>query len=304
VKPGVDVVIPTYKRPGAAAKVAAALRPQLDCGDMLYVVWQGEERPPIEPSKNVRCVRSSPPGLPAARNTGVRAGRGDIVLFLDDDVEIEPGLVEAHRAAYESPLVGAVAGSLDDPEFPPDEATTATFDDTTGRLVQNFCGKTSGPTISVMGANMSFSRTAIEGIGMFDENFLHNALFEEVDAAFRLRAAGFTVWYCSEARVRHLRERNGGCRADGRAAYLYHQFANTAYFAARWAPPRYRRSWLAFWKYRLEYETRRPVLWMRHDPVLVAAGILGACGGIARYAFKGGRAVDGARSARPEGAVP
>jgi GT2 family glycosyltransferase len=287
----IDVVIPTYNRPAAAAHVAAAVRTQLDKNDKLYVVWQGGAKPVIEASENVHLVRFFPPGLAAARNAGVRAGRGDIVVFLDDDVAVEPGLVAAHRGAYKTPGVGAVAGSLDDPDFLPGSPTVSSFDETTGRLVQNFCGKESGPTISVMGANMSFLRKALEGVGLFDENFLHNALFEEVDTAFRLRAAGYAIWYCREAHVKHLHATDGGCRADGRAAYLYHQFANTAYFAARHAPKKYRRSWFAFWKHRLEYESRRRVLWMRHDPVLVTAGLLGGCGGILRYVLWGRRAM-------------
>ena len=136
---------------------------QLNKNDMLYVVWQGGARPDIEASDNVRLVRSSPPGLAAARNAGVRAGRGDIVLFLDDDVAVGPGLVEAHRGAYQNPGVGAVAGSLDDPDFVPGGPAVSSFDETTGRLVQNFCGKESGPTISVMGANMSFLQEGPRG---------------------------------------------------------------------------------------------------------------------------------------------
>ncbi len=285
--PTIDVVIPTYNRPDNARRVAAAVKAQLGAQDALYVVWQGSRRPHVDESANATCVRNDPPGLPAARNAGVKAGRGDIVLFLDDDVDVYPGLVEAHRRSYKNPAVGAVAGSLDDPNFPGGDDAPASFDETTGRLVQNFCGKKSGLTVSVMGANMSFRRAALEGIGLFDENFLRNALFEEVDAAFRVRAAGYVVWYCREAHVKHLRETGGGCRSDSKPVYLYHQFANTAYFAARHAPKRYRGSWLTFWKHRLEYESRRRFLWMRHDPLLVLAGILGACGGIVRHTLWG-----------------
>jgi GT2 family glycosyltransferase len=285
----IDVIIPTYNRPRGAEQVAASIRRQLGAGDTLCVVWQGNSKPSIDITETSRLVGPARAGLPAARNAGVRATKGDIILFLDDDVVVDAGLLEAHRSAYDNPTVGGVAGSLDDPNFVPTNPIVASFDETTGRLFQNFCGVDSGPTISVMGANMSFRRTALEKIGLFDENFLHNALFEEVDAAFRIRGAGYVVWYCSNAHVKHLRETQGGCRSDSRLEYMYHQFANTAYFAARHAPARYRRSWYTYWKYRLEYECRRRSLWMKHDPLLAAAAILGACSGIARYALWGKR---------------
>ncbi len=285
--PTIDVVIPTLGRPASAARVVSAVSPQLGSGDTLCVVWQGTAKPAIIETGMVRLVRSAPPGLPRARNAGIRFGRGDIVLFLDDDVDPHPGLLTAHRNGFLNPLVGAVAGRLDDPLFTPDNEEIAAFDETTGRLLQNFCAKERGFTISVMGANMSFRRTALDAIGLFDENFLHNALREEVDAAFRLRAAGYKILYCPLARVTHLREPDEGCRSDPKPLYLYHEFANIAYFGARHAQKKYWRSWFTYWKYRLEYESRKRVLWLKHDPLLVATGALGACAGAMRFALRG-----------------
>jgi GT2 family glycosyltransferase len=283
----IDVVIPTYNRPSHAAQVAAQVAQQLCPGDALYVVWQGGARPNITETSAVHLVHSAPKGLPRARNAGVRAGSAAIILFLDDDVDVGSGLLEAHRSAYGNGGVSAVAGSIDDPLFTPKEPIIASFDTTTGRLVQNFIGHESGPTISLMGANMSFLRKTLESIGMFDQNFLHNALMEEVDAAFRVQKAGGSIWYCSTAQVKHLREASGGCREDGRATYLYHEFANIGYFAARHAPRRFWGSWFTYWKYRLEFESRKNVPWLRHDPWLAAAGALGACAGIIRYVMRG-----------------
>jgi GT2 family glycosyltransferase len=282
-----DVIIPTYNRPAHAARVAASILPQLGPGDSLYVVWQGNAKPDLAEADTVHLVRSDLPSLPRARNTGVKQGRGAIIVFLDDDVEPGPGLIESHRSSYTREDIGAVAGSIDDPLFPKGNPVIAEFDWTTGHLVQNFYGHASGPTISLMGANMSFRRDALAAIGGFDENFLHNALMEEVDAAFRLRNAGYSIWYCSEAQVNHVRDSTGGCRMDTKPTYLYHQFANVGYFAARHASRKFWGSWFTYWKYRLEFESRKKVLWMKHDPLLVAAGVFGAGMGIVRYVFWG-----------------
>lgn len=294
----IDVIIPTYDRPLRAEKLALSLVPQLSAADRIVVVWQGKARPDIRETVSMRLLHlRRPPSLPRARNAGIRAGKSGIVLFLDDDVTVFPGLLDEHRKSYNdasggasgsasgSASVGAVAGRIDDPLFDAVGDSAAFFDETTGRLEQNFRVDKSQFTGSVMGANMSFRREALLAVGLFDENFSHNALWEDVDMAFRIRKAGWAVWYCSTAMVQHHRDETGGCRADMARKYCFHQFANTAYFAARHCPAKYRKSWFTYWKYRLEYESRKKILWLNHDPGMVAAGISGAAAGLLRHLF-------------------
>jgi GT2 family glycosyltransferase len=257
----IDIIISTYNRPDSARKVIESLNVQLTDKDRVFVVWQGKQKPDPDTSclSIVSYVFSSPPNLPRARNRGIRSGTGDIILFLDDDVEVKPGLIEAHRNAYTDAHIGAIAGKIIDPVFTSANNQAALFNEKTGELTQNFCVKEPQDTISLMGANMSLRRSALERIGMFDESFVNNALWEDVDAAFRLRRAGYIIRYCPDACVVHARDTHGGCRSASRTRYLFFQFANTAYFAARHAKREYYASWFTYWKYRLEYESRRNV---------------------------------------------
>lgn len=59
--------------------------------------------------------RKSPPGLSASRNLGARMARGDLLLFLDDDVVLEPAFVEEILKAFDDDPdheVGGVSGII------------------------------------------------------------------------------------------------------------------------------------------------------------------------------------------------
>lgn len=277
-----DIVIPTYSRGDQAPTVANALEAQLREDDRVYIVWQGSDRPEAGAEERIRLVHSAPPNLPRARNRGVKAGEGEIVLFLDDDVEVREGLIENHRVCYRDPNVGAVAGNIDDSLFDTSQQAPSLYDEKTGDLKQSFAADRDQETISFMGANMSVLRSALQRIGGFDERFGGNGLWEEIDTAFRLRKTGYIIRYASNASVKHLRLGTGGCRAHRSYRYLFHQFANTAYFAAKHAPRHYYGSWMRFWWYRLEYLSRTGRSFPKHDPLAVFSALVGAGQGIWR----------------------
>ncbi|MCU0969811.1 MAG: glycosyltransferase [Rubrivivax sp.] len=51
------------------------------------------------------------PGLHAGRHAGARAARSDVLMFCDDDIEAEPGWVEAVVRRFEDPRVALVGGN-------------------------------------------------------------------------------------------------------------------------------------------------------------------------------------------------
>lgn len=291
----IDVIIPTYNRPEAAGPLITSLYHQLSEQDRLFVVWQGTH-PPIIPADYNRVIllHRSRPNLPAARNAVLYQSGNPIILYIDDDCTAQEGLLNAHRNAYGEERTGAVAGFVNDPFFPPEASVPSRFDPTTGELVQHFGLHMNAPSLSVMGANMSFRRTALEAIGGFDPNYRRNALWEEIDVSFRLQRAGYRIHFRCDAGVIHARHGAGGCRQDEPAMYLYHQFANTAYFACSYMPVRHLRSWLRYWKYRLEYSSRHHdrdsrASTARHRPLFIAAGMTGAIAGTLRFCISGHR---------------
>ena len=91
------MVIPTYQRGDVLADtISMALRQDYRNFEVI-VVDQSPETPPrvrallkASADRPLRYLRLSTPNLPGARNAGVRAATGEIIVFIDDDVVIGP----------------------------------------------------------------------------------------------------------------------------------------------------------------------------------------------------------------------
>jgi GT2 family glycosyltransferase len=109
-------------------------------------------------------------GLSGARNTGVAAATGEVVLFLDDDAAAHPGWLAGHVRHYEDPDVLGVGG-LVVPAWA--EQRPAWFPPEFGWVVG--CSYVGQPTTAAeirnpIGANMSFRREAVRSVGGFSES--------------------------------------------------------------------------------------------------------------------------------------
>ena len=108
--PGVSVVVTTCAQPDS---LAAAVASVLACDPPAVEVVVVENRPRDSPvparlreqfgaERRVRYVEEAHRGLSAARNAGLRAAVGDVVVFTDDDVLVDTAWVGAIAAAFAS----------------------------------------------------------------------------------------------------------------------------------------------------------------------------------------------------------
>lgn len=152
-------------------------------------------------------------GTSKARNTGLAMAGAEIVAFLDDDVRLPRHWVRSMVEFYDDDSIGAVGGFVDHPGHfnPARNAVYRILGLTAGRYKIDWGGFNVGPSAHpngdqiagwLCGANMSFRRSAIAGVGGFDEalgNFWH----EDVDVTHRVGRSGWRMLSSRRVAVDH-----------------------------------------------------------------------------------------------------
>ncbi len=173
--PTASIVIPTRARPDYLRVALASIAPQAAAaGAELLVVEDGRPTPEVGALAArfgaAHLSHTRPLGLNAARNTGVAHSHGELLVFVDDDVEVGPGWLQALlAAAREHPDVQVFTG----PIRPRLEGR--------GGWSRHSCGREGPPITSLdlgprdtddvrfaWGANMTVRRAALERVGPFD----------------------------------------------------------------------------------------------------------------------------------------
>ncbi|MFB2939126.1 hormogonium polysaccharide biosynthesis glycosyltransferase HpsN [Aerosakkonemataceae cyanobacterium BLCC-F154] len=233
--PPISVVIPTYQREEALrATIADVLKQDYPNFEIIVVdqtkTHQPETQTYLEELANngkIHWYRLDWASLPGARNYAVRRATGDIIYFIDDDVEMPVDCLKNHARNYmEKPEIGAVAGRVfdrmklaDSQREKPDEAYTIEYlppqamDPGIAWYYIDLVHTTKPQqVITARGCNMSFRREIFSKHGLyFDERFRGSAVREESDFCLRLRRTGYKIWYDPEAYLVHLGEETGGC---------------------------------------------------------------------------------------------
>jgi GT2 family glycosyltransferase len=220
--PAVSVVIPTYRREDllcAALKDVLAL-PYRDL-EILVVDQTREHLPATQAfldsvADRVRVLRQARPHVVTALNAGLAAARGEIVLFVDDDVRLfDRSLVACHVRNYTDPRIGGVTGRvIDGATRVEGRWDPRAADPVNGFFHTGWNHRTRAIVYTASGANMSFRRDLLVRLGGFDERFVGNAFRFENDVVLRLHQAGYAVVFDPDAEVLHFYGSPGG--ADNR----------------------------------------------------------------------------------------
>ncbi|NET30466.1 MAG: glycosyltransferase [Cyanothece sp. SIO1E1] len=238
--PLVSVIIPTYGREQPLRDTLADLLQQDYPNFEILVVDQTKEHQPetqdylntLAIAGKIQLFKVDWASLPGARNYAVRRAAGEIILFIDDDVQLETNFVAAHVRNYQNhPEIGAVAGRVFDRmkladarpdlkiEYLPPEAMDPGIAWYYIDLVHTVKPQ---QVLTARGCNMSFRRQLFEQHGLrFDERFRGGAVREESDFCLRIRQTGLKIWYDPEAALVHLGEETGGCHDISTRSFKY-----------------------------------------------------------------------------------
>jgi GT2 family glycosyltransferase len=258
----VSVIIPTRNRSDVCAALVRNLLAQEYEHFNITVVDQSDTEPGeltalAKQDARVHFIHLKTPGTCRARNAGIRASKGEIVVFLDDDaVPTGQKFLQAHVDAYGDPEVAGVAGRVLDENDPGAMRGPILTVSAFGAVHPNANASTRQFVEHARGGNMSFRREVLEKTGPFDERFRGNAMREETDYSLRARQYG-RILFVPEAEVVHRRHPTGGSRSSTDRIHWYEDFFfNEALFFGKHFP-----IWMV------------PILVLRKARPIVACGV-------------------------------
>jgi len=278
VAPEISVVVPTFDRPGAIDRCIAALLRQQTHRIFEIIVVDNHPQSGLTASlparyPSVRFVQEPVSGLSNARNAGVQAARGTIVVTTDDDVLPPPEwletltapLFEAQRDAASK--LAAVTGNclaikIETPAEVLFEAygglrhgdAPATFDALW--MSQWHVGF---PHLWRIGttANAAFLASALQTVGPFDPLLgagTPPGAWEDIDCFYRLLRAGYEIAYIPAAAVRHAHREQVDALARQLRAYRRGETAFLCLMLLRYRDLRAFGQiflWIPFWRLRV-----------------------------------------------------
>lgn len=266
-----SVVIPTYKREERLCRcLEDVLRQDWPHIETIVVDQSPDHRPDTarflrRVAPRICHVKLARPSVTHACNTGARLATGDILVFLDDDVQIpDRHFLKRHAGCYQDASVGIVAGRVRDAKGEGEQAYDPRASDPVwGWYYTTWDHAGRVDVVTAPGANMSCRKEIYTRLAGFDERFTGNAVRFENDFCLRTLRAGYRVIFEPSAEVVHYYDSEGGHdnrhlygTSEESHAWYASYFQNMAYMTVKHMPVR---TWpLVCWKLWRQHVCNRP----------------------------------------------
>jgi GT2 family glycosyltransferase len=203
--PSLSVVIPSYNADQDLHRCLQALRSHNGTEVEIVVVDDASTRgntAAVAAAHGARYLRLPENSGPAvARNAGVIAASGELILFIDADVVVHPHAVEQALHALEADTgLGAAFGSYD--ENPAQAGFLSQYRNLYHRWVHQHGEKEASTFWTGCGV---VRRVAFDAVGGFNPALSHRGM-EDIDLGYRLRDAGYRIALLKHMECQHLKK--------------------------------------------------------------------------------------------------
>ena len=213
--PRASLIILAYGDAGLTGKCLLSLAESADSCDREIIVFDnGSEKAEAKrlldytAGTGARLISSDENlGFAAGCNAAAAMARGDVLVFLNNDIEAQPGWLEPLLTALEKPEVG-IAGSL--LLYPGGSVQHAGTGLGLWGLPAHI-GRDADPedpelqverrVLAVTGACLAVPLETFSWMGGFDESYFFS--YEDVDLCLRARARGLRTTFCPASRLIH-----------------------------------------------------------------------------------------------------
>ena len=211
-----SVVIPTYGRRDFVERALRSLAKQEGAPPFEVIVVEDGADAGMDrfveslapPFAHRVVVHPKSRGRAATRNTGISLAQGDVIVFLDGDMEVVPGFLAAHAGTHAAAAarsrdagdrVVALGNIVTAPEIP--RTSFVRYIDTRG--VHKITPGEEIPSRYFMTGNSSVAAALLHQAGGFDEDF-HEYGGEDTEMGYRLAAHGGEFAFARGAVSYHL----------------------------------------------------------------------------------------------------
>ena len=253
--PKVSVIVPTRDRADLLEACARGVLERTDWPDLELLVVDNDSVEPataalfaqLAADPRVRILPAPGPfNYSAINNAAVEAARGDLLVFLNNDVEVrDAGWLKALAAQALRPEVGAAGAMLRFPDGRVQHAGVALGIGAAG--VAGALGVGAGPqdpgpsnrlrtargVSAATAACLAVRREVFAAAGGFDAEHLPVA-FNDIDLCLKIGALGLQVIWTPEADLTHRESASRGSDLEGRNAARFAREA--AWMRQRWGP--------------------------------------------------------------------
>lgn len=199
----ISVVIPTLGRPGPLRDTLESVLACDPVPDEVILVDADPERTAVRVAEAVGGgvrVLASPRGMALQRNIGLDEATGDVVVFLDDDVVVEPGLFDGLAEVYADHSIVGATGRVVEPDLgraggPGSRVRRALIGSREGTFTRagypRYLSRYDRETdLEFMQGCFMTARRELAARVRFDEKLTGYALGEDEDFAYRLSRHG------------------------------------------------------------------------------------------------------------------